>query len=127
MRPIGSLLAFLTALSLLTGCTTSQVKEGTGQVAGGLLMMALDIAFDGPERRLEERKQREAVPGYEWNPCLRACEQAGELAWERKKDDVERRKRRAESEAFQADFDAFMQALEEAEEQINDPPEIAMR
>ena len=35
--------------------------------------------------------------------------------------EVERRERRAESRAFQAEFDEFMQSLETAEAQNDDP------
>lgn len=127
MRPIGPSLAVLAALSLLTGCTATQVKDASEYVAGSLLVMALDVALDGPERRSDVRRRREDNPANQWNnPCLRACEQATELARERAIDDAERRKRRAESEAFQADFDEFMQALEEAEEHTGDPPSLIM-
>lgn len=126
MRPIGSLLAALVMLSLLTGCTTTQVKEASGHVAGGLLMMVLDVALDGPERRLEERKQRESVPGYEWNPCLRSCEFAAEVAKESRIKEVRERERRAEAEEFQIEFEEFMRLLEEAELKSDDPPSVVL-
>ncbi len=119
MRPIGTLVAMLVALSFLTGCTTTQVKEASGQVAGGLFMMALDIALDGPERRKRERRR---VPGSEWTPCLRACELALENAADIRLAEVEARKRRIEAEEFRAEFDAFMQELEAAEQRSADPP-----
>lgn len=126
MRYSGYLPASLLALSLLTGCTTSQVKEASEYMAGSLLVIALDVATDGPERRLEERKRREAVPGYEWNPCLRSCEFAAEVARESRYEEVKQRKRRTESEEFRAEFEDFMRALEQAEEQSGDPPSIML-
>jgi hypothetical protein len=84
--------------------------------------MAFDVATGGPERRKEERKRRQAVPGNEWNPCLRACEFATEAAKEAHYEEVRQRKRRAESEEFQAEFNNFMDALEEAEQQPDDAP-----
>ena len=74
MRQIGVFLATLAALSLLTGCTTFQAAEARRAVALGLFEMALDIAADGPERRLEERRRWEDNPAYRWESCLPPCE-----------------------------------------------------
>ena len=122
MRQIRTLLSALAALSFLTACTTTQVEKASGEVAGSLFIMALDIALDGPERRQRERQRRDNVPGSEWNPCLRACGLARETAADVRLDEVEARKRRIESEEFRAEFDAFMQALEAAEQRSADPP-----
>lgn len=122
MRQIATLLSTLVAMSFLTGCTTTQVNEASGEVAGGLLSMALDIALGGPERRKRERQRRDNVPGSEWNPCLPGCELARKIAVDSRLDGVEARKRRIEAEEFRAKFDAFFQALEAAEQRSADPP-----
>jgi hypothetical protein len=126
MRRTELLLVTLAGLSLLTGCTTTQVKEGTGQVAGGLLMVALDIALDGPERRAEERREWEDNPANRWSACLSPCELRQEWAKDAQRKETERRERRADAEEFRADFDEFMHALEEAEQQSGDPPLVMM-
>ena len=130
MRSLGKLLSTLVALSLLTGCTTTQVKEASGGVAGALLGMtvdaALDVALDGPERRERERQRRNSVPGSEWNPCLRACELARENALNARHAEAEARKRRIEAKAFRAEFDAFMQNLEATEQRSADLPSIML-
>lgn len=126
MRLATKMLGLLAVLSLMTGCTSAQVKDASGHMALGLLGMAFDIATDGPERRAEERRRREAVPGYERNRCLRACEWAQELAEERSKHELKERKRRFEAEKFRAEFDQFMQALETAEKPSGKSPPIVI-
>ncbi|RZV38219.1 MAG: hypothetical protein EX272_03335 [Chromatiales bacterium] len=163
--------ALLLALVLLTGCTTSQVKEASGAVAGGLFEMALDIALDGPERRAKQRRRWEDNPANRWDACLPPCEittdwQDRRAAAEREEEarrkqereareyegqvnaiidslaeaerrsgqlqpepaltdyeqqELERLQRRDEILEDWAEFDEFMQALETAEEQNNDP------
>lgn len=135
MRQIRVLLATLAALSLLTGCTTFQAKEAGRAVAGGLFEMALDIATDGPERRLEERRRWEDNPANRWSACLSPCDIGRDRPTQAELEEEARRKRLAEAEQYeaevdeimqtlvdQAEFDEFMEELEAAEQHSGDPP-----
>jgi len=122
MRHIGPLLAALAALSLVTGCTTTQVKEGTGQVAGGLLMVALDIALDGPERRAEERREWEDNPANRWSACLSPCDIGLNKPTDAERKESARRKRLAEAEEYEAGIDELIRELDAAEQHSGVPP-----
>jgi len=118
-----TLLATLAALSLLAGCTTFQAAEARRAIAGGLFEMALDIATDGPERRLEERRRWEDNPANRWESCPPPCEittdrqdrraaaEAAEL------EEAERRKREREVRHYKKEADSIIDALDEAEQQ----------
>jgi hypothetical protein len=120
MRNFRYLPATLALLSLSASCTSTQVKEASGTVAGGLFRMGLDVATNGPEQR------REAVPGEEWNRCPPSCELAAEMALRSRIEDTRRRERRDESEAFGAEFKNYMRELEEPEAASGSPPSIVM-
>ncbi len=104
------------AILALGGCTGTQVKDGANWAAEHLFVMALDVAFDHGND-----KPREYKPG-EWTPCDLACERRKEAWVDERLAEHERRKRRAESEAFRAEFDGFMRQLDETEQQSPYPP-----
>ena len=130
MRQTGRLLAALLALSLLAGCSTSQVKEASGSLAGGLFETALDIALDGPERRAEERRRWEDNPANRWDSCLPPCEitpgwQDRLTAAEREEE--ARRKRLREAAEYEAGVNEVIRALEAAEQRSGQlQPEFAV-
>ena len=118
MRHTGRLLAALLALSLLTGCSTSQVKKASGVVAGGLFEMALDIATDGPERRARERQRWEDNPANRWDSCLPPCEITTD--WQDRlaaaeREEEARRKQLKEAADYEAGVNEVIRALEAAE------------
>jgi len=120
MRKIQYLLIALAALLLLTGCTTFQAKEAGRGIAGGLFDMVLDIATDGPERRLEERRRWEDNPANRWDACLPPCEittdwQDHRAAAEREEE--ARRKRERETRHYEEEVNSIIDALDEAERQ----------
>ena len=119
MRRIGLLLAILAFLSLSTGCTSTQVKEASGAIAGGLFEMALDIALDGPERRAKERKRWEDNPANRWDSCLPPCEITTD--WQDRlaaaeREEEARRKRLKEAAEYEAGVNEVIRALEAAEQ-----------
>lgn len=119
MRQTGRLLAALLALLLLTGCSTSQVNEASGALAGGLFEMALDIALDGPERRAEERQRWEDNPANRWDSCLPPCEIT--TGWQDRltaaeREEEARRKRLKEAAEHEAGVNEVIRALEAAEQ-----------
>ena len=123
MRKIQYLLITLAALLLLTGCTTFQAKEASRAVAGSLFGMVMDIATDGPERRLEDRRRWEDNPANRWETCLPPCEiiterqdlraaaEAAEL------EEAARRKREREVLHYKKEADSIIDALDETERQ----------
>mgnify|MGYP001818747915 FL=1 len=120
MRQIGVFLATLAALSLLTGCTTFQAAEARRAVALGLFEMALDIATDGPERRLEERRRWEDNPANRWDSCLPPCEittDAEDRQAAAEREEAARRKREREVRHYKKEADSIIDALDEAERQ----------
>lgn len=119
MRRIEYLLTTLAALLLLTGCTSFQAKEAGRGIAGGLFEMVLDIATDGPERRLRERRRWEDNPANRWDSCLPPCEittdwQDRRAAAEREEE--ARRKRERETRHYQEEVNSIIDALDEAEQ-----------
>lgn len=130
MRPFGRLLAVLALLSLSAGCTSTQVKEGAGWAAGGLFVMALDIALDGPERRAGERRRWEDNPANRWDSCLPPCQITTD--WQDRlaaaeREEEARREREAEARKYQTEVKAIMRDLEAAERRSGQlPPEPAI-
>jgi len=111
--------ALLLALVLLTGCTSFQAKEARRAIAGGLFEMALDIATDGPERRLEERRRWEDNPANRWDSCFPPCEITTDVrdlreAAEREED--ARRTREREVRHYEEEANWMLDALDEAEQ-----------
>ena len=130
MRQTGRLLAALLALSLLAGCSASQVKEASGPLAGGLFEMALDIALDGPERRAKERRHWEDNPANRWDSCLAPCEIT--TGWQDRltaaeREEEARRKRLREAAEYEAGVNEVIRALEAAEQRSGQlQPEFAV-
>jgi len=127
MRYTGLLFITLAAVSLSTGCTNAQVKEGAGWAAGELLVLALDVALGSPGQDSADRTREdwEDNPANRWTPCLEPCGLRQELARDAERERRKESERRAEAAAFQAEFDEFMLALETAEQQSADPPLMA--
>lgn len=120
MYKIRHLLGTLAILLLLTGCTTFQAAEARRAIAGGLFEMALDIATDGPERRLEERRRWEDNPAYRWESCLPPCEvttDAKDRQAAAEREEAARRKREREVRHYKKEADSIIDALDEAERQ----------
>jgi hypothetical protein len=121
MRRTTTLLATLAVLSQLTGCTSFQAKEAGRGIAGSLFGMVMDIATDGPERRLEERRRWEDNPANRWETCLPPCEiiterqdrraaaEAAEL------EEKAQRKREREVLHYKKEADAIIDAIDESE------------
>ena len=116
MRHTGRLLAALLALSLLTGCTTSQVKEASGALAGGLFEMALDVALDGPERRAEERRRCEDNPANRWGGCVSPWSPGYDRPTQAELEEEARRKRLKEAAEYEAGVNEVIRALDAAEQ-----------
>ena len=116
MCQTGRLLAALLALSLLTGCTTSQVKEASGAVAGGLFELALDIASDGPERRAEERRRCEDNPANRWGGCVSPWSAGYDRPSQAEREEEARRQRLKEAAEYEAEVNELIRALEAAEQ-----------
>jgi len=121
MRPIPLLLATLAAMSLLTSCTTTQVKGASGAVAGGIFGMVLDIALDGPERRAEARSRWEDNPANRWSTCLSPCDIGRDKPTEAEYEEAARIKRLAEAAEFEAGINAVIEALDDAERRTGIP------
>jgi len=149
MRKFQYLLIMLTALLISTGCTSFQAAEARRAATVGLLESVLDDAVDEllpveksahrqyiddiKEREREaRRKQEREVRHYEEeaNWMLDALEEAerrsGRLQPETattdfEQQELERLQQREETLEHWAEFDEFMQSLETAEAQNNDP------
>ncbi len=121
MRPIPPLLAALTAMSLLTSCTTTQVKGASGAVAEGVFGVVLDIALDGPERRAEARNRWEDNPANRWSACLSPCDIDRDKPTKAESEEAARRKRLAEAAEFEAGIDEVIHALDAAEQRSGAP------
>jgi len=102
------LLTVILALAL-SGCTTTQARDGTKWAAGELIAVILDAATGSGKA-----EPREYEPGQR-RYCDPFCEHREEVRRDAYVAEVERRQRLAESRAFQAEFDEFMRQLEEAE------------
>lgn len=127
MRQIDTLFLTLVALPFVTGCTTTQIFETSGEVAGALAVATLDYASDSPERRQRQLEERECVPGTgtEWSPCLPTMERVRQkAALDNRVKGIEARERRTEAEELRAEFDAFMQAREAVELPYADTPSV---
>ena len=103
-------------LTTLSACTSTQVNDGASRAAGQLFTIALDIATDSGKG-----ETREYEPGKSTH-CDLACEYREEARIDARYAEHERRERRAESEAFKAEFEAFMRQIEDAEQRSADPP-----
>ena len=151
MRRFQHLLVTLAALLLLTGCTSFQAKEARRALAYSFFEVAIDAATEGLDRHREEpqgdsaalreaaereedarRKGEREMRHYEEeaNRMLDGLEEAerrsGQLQPESAVTDyerleAERLRRRDETLENWAEFDAFMQELETAEEKNSDP------
>ena len=114
------LLGTLAILLLLAGCTTFQAAEARRAIAGGLFEMALDIATDGHERRLEERRRWKDNPANRWESCLPPCEittDAKDRQAAAEREEAARRKREREVRHYKKEADSIIDALDEAERQ----------
>jgi hypothetical protein len=122
MRKIPYLLITLAALVLSSGCTSFQAKEAGRGIAGGLFEMVLDIATDGPERRLEERRRWEDNPANRWETCLPPCEIPSErqviraTAEAAELEEAARRKQERETRHYEKEVNSIIDALDEAEQ-----------
>ena len=127
MHPVVRLLAVLALLSLSTGCTSTQVKEASGAVAGGLFGMALDIALDGPERRATERKRCEDNPANRWGGCVSTWDAGYDRPTQAEREEEARRKRLKEAAEYEEGINELIQAFDAAEQRSGQPqPESAV-
>ena len=112
------LLPLLCAALALGACTSTQVKDGSAWAAGQIITNVLDIALDNDR---DSYSEHEPGPGLR-AACDFACEIEREARVKNRIEEHERRMRRAESRAFQVEFDEFMNRLEAAERTSGDPP-----
>lgn len=107
----------LCAALALGACTGTQVKDGASWAAGQALTIGLDAALGEPKYSTHDvyEPDEPVARDFVWEQWQETKRDA-ELA------EYEQRKRRAESRAFQAEFDDFMQRLEEAEGMSANPP-----
>ena len=108
------LLLIVIAVLTLTGCTATQVNEGMQWAAGEIITTALDIAIGsgkGDEREYDEQEYEQS----RYRSCYPFCEFEEEARREADRAQREHCKRRAESRAFKAEFDAYMAQLEETQ------------
>lgn len=106
-------LIFVIALLAMSGCTTTQINDGTQWAAGQIITNALDIAFGSDKKYEREYEKYEQTKD---RSCYPFCEYKEEARSKAESAERERRKRRAESRAFKADFDAYMAQLEETQQ-----------
>lgn len=121
IRRVYKLLPSVFAALALSACTSTQVKDGSSwaarEVATVAVDVALQVAFGEPKYSADDV--------YEPDEPVRrdfAWEQWQEMRQDAHRAEVEERKRRAESRAFKAEFDEFMERLESAERTTQDPP-----
>lgn len=109
---LGKPYCLLFTLVFLGGCTGTQVKESAQFAAGAIILTAVEIAKSKDERDRERR--RGYKPGETY--CDGGCKLQQQAARDRQREATRQRKRRQEARRVQAEFDAFMEELETAEQ-----------
>lgn len=103
--------SLLLCVSLSLGaCTSTQVQDGASWAAGQAFAIGLDAALGEPKysRHNVYEPDEPVARDFVW-------EQGQEVRADARRAENEQRERRAESRAFQAEFDEYMRRLEETE------------